>query len=449
MNNKRWTIKNTLFLFHVFLHMLIILSIIDFKAGDGFFRIVRKSYARWRKTGFFRCYMSLSSDYRSAGFMRAPVEQKANVEQKQILFIDESIPSPNVSGGGYAAIQELNIFKKMNFEVSFMTILSSVADGSGQDLLKSMGVDYIGSIDNQQFQRQVQMFGSQFCSIYITRFVVAEKILDDLRWWAPNTKIIFNLADLHYLREARLAINNREPLTSVKLIKARELDVISKSDITLSYSYFERSILEKNSVNKISIGICPWVEKIPKIMPPSFSCRDGIAFLGGFSHQPNVEAVEWFCENVMPLVYRDLPDCKFYIFGHGAKEHLKHIEAYKNVEVVGWVTSVAEVYDNCRVFVAPLRSGAGVKGKVIGALGHGVPSVLSPLAVEGIPAISDFHCCTVISPEDWLKAIYKLYTDAGYWTSVSNNARKLVLHNYSVENGLAEMKKNLQAIGLD
>jgi glycosyltransferase involved in cell wall biosynthesis len=111
----------------------------------------------------------------------------------------------------------------------------------------------------------------------------------------------------------------------------------------------------------------------------------------------------------------------------------------------GWVESVRDAYDHCRVFVAPLRSGAGIKGKVIGALGYGVPTVMSPLAAEGIGIHDGVDGFVADTPAEWVAAIAKIYKAPKVWNAVSSGARELAQQQFGFQHAVAEMREALQA----
>src|SRR3546814_5571457 len=114
----------------------------------------------------------------------------------------------------------------------------------------------------------------------------------------------------------------------------------------------------------------------------------------------------------MPLLSERLPDVKLRIYCSHPPALLDTLAAEtKNVVLEGWVPDVGTAYDNCRVFIAPLQSGAGIKGKVIGALAHGVPTVMSPIAAEGIPVAPGEEAMIAATPAEWVDAIATLRSE--------------------------------------
>ncbi|MEH6472470.1 MAG: glycosyltransferase, partial [Halopseudomonas sp.] len=362
-------------------------------------------------------------------------------QSKRVLFIDAVTPSPSSDAGGYAAFEEIKLFQCLGFDIDFLALHRSTDEADRRSALSDLGVRVL-DFDESPLDI-VRRSEGVFRYIFITRYHVADIFTDNIRWWSPQSSIILNLADLHFLRESRLAVDDSLLLTLALETKERELGVINRVDLTLSYSQVEIDLLKLEGVDPHKLGLCPWVITPAPAPPPRFTERIGIAFLGGFKHQPNAEAVEWFAKQVLPLLRQRLPGCTLYVYGSHAQQSLHAMQDIQGLVIKGWVEEIAEAYNQSRVFIAPLQSGAGVKGKVIGAFAHGVPCVLSPLAAEGIPVTDGKEVLLASTPEQWVKQIVTLYHNEARWQEVSESAKQLVSTEYSRTNGIARMKKNL------
>jgi glycosyltransferase involved in cell wall biosynthesis len=212
----------------------------------------------------------------------------------------------------------------------------------------------------------------------------------------------------------------------------------------LSYTDVEKAVILSHNLDSTRVAKCPWVTEVASDVP-GFEGRADIAYLGGFGHHPNVEAVEWFVAKVMPLMREALPGVKFRVYGSNIPKSLLALaEKDDNLVIEGWVPSVDAVYKTCRVFIAPLQSGAGIKGKVIGALASGVPCVLSSIAAEGIPMVDDVVACIADKPEEWVSDIARLYNDRKLWADMSKQARVFSQNLYSFNKGVVQMRDALQ-----
>ena len=177
----------------------------------------------------------------------------------------------------------------------------------------------------------------------------------------------------------------------------------------------------------------------------TFADRRDIAFLGGFGHPPNLDAVEFFITAVMPGLRKRLPGVRFRIYGAEVPELLRK-RATTDIVLDGYVADVAEVYDTCRVFVAPLRSGAGIKGKVIGALAAGLPTVLSPVAAEGTGVAHEREAVVAETVQEWVEGICALYSDEKRWVAMSESATAFARNHYSFAAGRKRMASALASV---
>jgi glycosyltransferase involved in cell wall biosynthesis len=157
--------------------------------------------------------------------------------------------------------------------------------------------------------------------------------------------------------------------------------------------------------------------------------------------------VKYFVENVMPLLRQRLPGIRFHVYGSDPPEELAAL-ASEDVIIEGYIENISDVYDRCRVFVAPLLAGAGLKGKVIESLAHGTPTVLSPLAAEGTGLRHGQETLIAESPREWAEMIAALYQDPALWQSISRRSQDFARITYSFERGRGLMAKALEAAGV-
>jgi len=365
------------------------------------------------------------------------------------LVIDAQTPTPDKDAGSYAAIQEIRMLQALGFKCSFFPQnLAWMANYT--DELRRMGVEALHAPYWTSMQQLLQERGSEFDLIYITRYHVAQDYLDFIRQYAPRAKIALMLADLHFLRELRAAIHKNDPALKAQALKVRdeELAVMRRVDLVLSYTDVEQAVIVSHNGDESRVDKCPWVaETVTDV--PGFAARKDVAFLGGFGHKPNAEAVEWFVRDVMPILRRRMPGVKLRVFGSNMPDDLAEtLAAEEDVVVEGWVEDVRAAYDTCRVFIAPLQSGAGIKGKVIAALAHGVPTVMSPVAAEGISVAHGTDAFIASSPEEWVDCIRKVYGSHEAWQRMSKAAHASAERQFGFRAGVAQMQKALQRVDL-
>jgi GT2 family glycosyltransferase len=367
--------------------------------------------------------------------------------QLRALVIDAETPQPDKNAGGYAAEQEMWLLQALGFKVTFVAA-DFAYFGNYTDALQRQGIECLYAPYHSSFDSVLASRGDEFDVVYITRYSIAERVIDQVRTMAPRARILFNNADLHFLREIRAALigHSAEAMQAALRTRDAELSVMRRADVTLSYTEVEAAVILSHNMDSTKVARCPWVLE-PRGQVPGFADRDGVAFLGGFRHPPNAKAVQFFVAEVMPLLRKRIPGVIFRIFGSHASDELRTLDG-PDIVVQGWVEDVNEAYDCCRVFVAPLLSGAGIKGKALGALASGVPSVLSPVAAEGIGARSGSEIAIAETAAEWVDAIVALYGDEARWQKMSAAAQVLARERYSFAEGTELMRKALCTAGI-
>src|SRR3954447_215478 len=183
------------------------------------------------------------------------------------------------------------------------------------------------------------------------------------------------------MRSAMLNKNSQD-LQRAHQTRDEELEIMGRVDLVLSYNETEHVVLQSHSIAEERISKCPWViETVGSIAP--FKNRKNLAFLGGYGHPPNVEAVEFFCKEVMPKLAQVDPKIEFHIYGSNVPDWMYDLET-DNVKIKGFVEDLGDIFQKYRLFVSPLLTGAGIKGKVLSCISYGCPSILSSISAEGI-----------------------------------------------------------------
>ncbi len=370
--------------------------------------------------------------------------QKDRNVQHRILLIDHVTPDPDADAGSYAAIQEMRLLQSLGFKVTFMPDNLAYM-GQLTRRLQRMGVEVLYPPFFFSVYEAIEQRAGEFDAFYITRYEIAEKYLPTIRR-CSKAKVIFNNADLHFLREMRTAAVSNKSMDSALKIRARELAVIVQVDAVLSYNDAERAVILSHTGLAKSVFRCPWVleEKQPG---KSFAERDGLAFLGGFGHPPNVEAMLFFAREVMPILAIEMPEVKLRIYGSRLPPEVKAL-ACENIEVLGFVEDLNELFQNCRLFVAPLLSGAGIKGKVLDSMAFGVPALLSDVAAEATGLSHKISTWIANTPEEWVAGVKACYHDELLWQKLSGNCRIVAQEQFSFKIGQQMFRQMLIKLGV-
>lgn len=238
---------------------------------------------------------------------------------------------------------------------------------------------------------------------------------------APQCLIGYDTVDLHFLRlqrQAELAATiGDEPgaraLTG-KAAASRELELglVRAADLTLVVSEHEQSLL-RSLAPEADVRVLSNVHHRAGAVPGPGG-RAGLLFVGSFDHLPNRDAAAWMAREVLPLVHRRRPD----VVGSNPSPDVLEL-ACETVTVHGWVADLVPLHQRCRLSVAPLRFGAGVKGKVGESMAAGLPTVGTPVAVEGMGLVDGRHVLVAADATGFAEQVLALLEDDALWCTLS------------------------------
>src|SRR5438552_2455750 len=350
---------------------------------------------------------------------------------KNILVIDHHVPMPDRDSGSLRMFQILELLQQLGHRVIFIPDnLANIPPYTGE--LQKRGIEVFYHPYIKKVRDYLISHGLDFDAVVLSRCDFARKHLADVRLYAPQSRIIFDTVDLHSVRESRGAelTDDLELRRKAQEKRRLEYDLIDQADETWVVSSVEHQILKEKWPAK-SIEIVSNIVDVPGSATP-FSLRRDFLFIGGFQHPPNTDAVLYFTEAIYPLVNEHLSDAKFYIIGEKPPPEVVAL-ATENIIVTGLQTDVRPFFDSIKLSVAPLRFGAGVKGKINQSMAYGVPVIATSLAVEGM-MLTDYEDILVAdAPEDFAHALVELYGSEELWNRLSENGIKQTMERYSVE----------------
>jgi GT2 family glycosyltransferase len=350
--------------------------------------------------------------------------------QKRILVIDHHLPMPEKDAGSLRMFHILIILRDLGHRVTFVP--DNLADIPPYgDELRKRGIEVVYYPYIKSVRQHLSERGVEYDVIILSRCDFARKHIADVRLHAPQSRVIFDTVDLHFLRTNREAEITNDPEVQQKAREKEQLeyDLIDQADETWVVSGVEQKLLRETRPDK-SIEIVPTIVDVPGSKTP-FSLRRDFLFIGGFQHTPNIDAVIFFLEKIHPLVKERLCDAKFYIIGDKTPPEVVAL-ATDNVIVAGLQADVRPFFESVKLSVAPLRYGAGIKGKINLSMGFGVPVVATSLAVEGIAATDREDILIADQPEDFARAMIELYESEELWNRLSKNGIKKTKARYSV-----------------
>jgi glycosyltransferase involved in cell wall biosynthesis len=371
---------------------------------------------------------------------RMPDHAADSLQGQLVLFIDAQPPSPVRSAGHHAAWQEMLLLRGLGMRVCVGTTGAQALEPGIQEEMASKGLEWLGW--HAAVNGFLQRHGRAIHTVYLNRFHVAEPLLPALRQAAPQARVLLNLADLHHLRierEARLT-GRTDLLLHAAAIQQRECAVMALVDAVLTYTEEEATLIHAQMKGQVRVERLPWVAE-PRATPvPGHAARSGLLFVGHFAHAPNVDGLLWFAREVMPLLRQQVPGIHLRVCGGDAPAAVAALHG-PDITIEGFVEDLGPVMDQCRLLVAPLRFGAGIKGKVAAALSAGLPVVASPVAAEGFVEAGEMGVAAIAqTPGQWCEVIAVVYADLTAWQQLSASAQGHAARRLGWEHGLATLR---------
>jgi GT2 family glycosyltransferase/glycosyltransferase involved in cell wall biosynthesis len=310
--------------------------------------------------------------------------------KKRLLFIDETVPTPDRDAGSNAAVDHMLAWQRLGFKVSFVGADNMAKISPYTDHLEGLGIEGYYAPFYWSVEEVFRRARTGFDVIYLHRFINMTKYLPMVRQRFPNALVIYSMADMHHLRLRREAEVKQDGAIRERAdaVMREELAMVAAADTVIVHSSVEAQLL-RESVPKANVHVVPWSEA-PRPVTLPFAERSGLGFIGGFNHPPNVDAAVWLVEAIMPLVWAEEPDITCVLIGADMPAAITALER-PNIRVLGHVPVLERVLGQLRLTVAPLRFGAGLKGKVLTSMAMGLPCVTTPCGVEGmgLPALFD------------------------------------------------------------
>lgn len=340
------------------------------------------------------------------------------------LLIDVSTPRPDRDSGSLRSVNLMRLLRAEGHAVDFLPD-DGVAAGHYAELLRGLGVTVHDARDRAPYPRWFERHLAGYDVLVLSRYHLAEFLLPLARRAAPDTRVVLDTVDLHHVRERREAeVRGDHRLQRLaRATRKRELAAIAAADIAWVVSAAERELLAREAPDARVALLPNIVETLAG--PGGFTAREGLLFVGGARHPPNVDAVAWLVAEIFPRVRTQLPDCTLHLVGDGLSQLSLLRAPGPGVVVHDHVPDLAPLLARCRVGLAPLRYGAGVKGKVNQYMAHGLAVVATTSAAEG--AFLE-HRRDVLLADDaagLADAVVEACTDAGLWQRLVDHG----LHN--------------------
>jgi glycosyltransferase involved in cell wall biosynthesis len=248
----------------------------------------------------------------------------------------------------------------------------------------------------------------------------------------PAARILYNVADLHFLRAQRQAkLENDAALReTAERLRRLEFAAMSLVDCVIVHSAAEAELLHRAAPG-IDVTVIPWTIAVRDIERNRAS-QGRIAFIGGYRHPPNADAAKFAAGSIMPLLRREAPGLELLLVGSHMPAEVSALAA-KDIVPLGYVPSLDTVFEQVRLTIAPLRFGAGLKGKVLESMAAGVPCVMTSIAAEGLDLPDDLQWLVADEAQELAERVAALCRDDARHRRIAQGCQAYVAANYSSE----------------
>lgn len=351
---------------------------------------------------------------------------------KKVLIIGFVWPEPKSSAAGNRMMQLIGLFRENGFEITFATTAQNLEFSED---LNAPGIA-TAAIELNASTFDDFIVGLQPDIVVFDRFMVEEQFGWRVSESCPKALKILNTEDLHSLRSARqIAIKENREFDAEDLfgldIAKREVASVLRCDLSLMVSEFEMELLQNQfKIDSSLLYYLPlFAEKLNVL--PNFDQRSDFIFIGNFLHEPNWDCVKYLSETIWPLIHVQLPNAKMLVYGAYPSQKVQQLHQPKtNFNIMGRAEDAFEVVKNAKIVLAPIRFGAGIKGKLLEAMQCGTPSGTSSVGAEAIPGNSSWNGFIEDDPQQFANAAVKLYNDKKLWEKGQQNGFEIVEKRY-------------------
>jgi GT2 family glycosyltransferase len=349
--------------------------------------------------------------------------------QRRALVADLYMLTPDKESGSLRMVNLCRILRELGFKITFAACNLEAPQPYLRNL-QQQGIEVLYRPYVRSIERYLKVHGDDYDLVLLSRADTGAQLMSAARRYCCNARIVFDTVDLHFLREQRLAtLAGKQAVEALaQWRKQQEIDLIAQADTTLVVSTVEQDLLARVAPDA-DVRVVSNIHNVYGSRR-AFSDRCDMLFIGAFAHPPNTDGVLWFCHDIFPLVLRHEPDMKLFVIGANPPRQVRAL-ASDNVRVLGHVRDVEPYFDSCRLSIAPLRYGAGVKGKINQSMAYGLPVVGTGAAVEGMYVVPGVSALVADRPRDFAREILRIYGDPDLWERLSRGGLAVMEAHFS------------------
>ncbi|CCI08470.1 glycosyltransferase [Microcystis aeruginosa] len=369
-----------------------------------------------------------------------------------ILVIDSYVPLYDRESGCVRLLNILKLLLNLGYSVIFFPD-NGYPEQPYTSVLQQLGIEVIyGTPQRYNLEEKLIKYLPLIDGVWLCRPELCDKYMDLIRL-KTKVPIIYDTIDLHFLRLKRqkdyLDPSYQNTSWSWETYQKLELNYANQAEATVVVTEDEKQVLSSLGVK--NVWVIPNIhEEIYLSEKVAFDQRSGLVFIGSYNHPPNIDAVKWLCLEIMPLVWASRPDITVNLLGSNLKDEVKEL-ASDQVVVTGYVPEVEPYFQKSRVFVAPLRFGAGMKGKIGQSLSLGLPTITTRIGAEGMGLIDHQDVLIADTAEEFAQAVIELYDNRELWQKLADNSLETIKRYQpaTVQTNLQALLSNLGIIAKD
>jgi O-antigen biosynthesis protein len=348
----------------------------------------------------------------------------------RILIIGKVWPEPSSTAAGRHSLDLIQSLRSAGWELHFAS--AAQLGPHSLDLEMQQVRSHRIELNHASFDTWLQALAPDV--VIFDRFMTEEQFGWRVEQYCPEALRVLDTSDLHCLREARqMQLKRGGDLNLFNDMALREIAAILRSDLTLMISEYEIDILQQSfGVPAGQIAYWPFGVDTPALDAPSFEARQHFIMIGSFQHAPNLDAARWCQQQIWPLIRQALPQVEMHCYGSYGERYAGELHAPKRgFHFKGRAPDALPCMRQYRVNLAPLRFGAGLKGKLFDGFESSTPSVTTPIGVEGIVTdAAAWGCLISDQAQDFAQTAILLYQDAAKWHSVQSHGRRLAMQRF-------------------
>lgn len=362
--------------------------------------------------------------------------------QRRMLLLDAITPRPDQDSGSVRMAAIMQLLVELGYLVSFAP-QNLAWDGDYSRWLQQQGIEVLHAPAVPDLESWLAEHGHELDLVLASRHYVLASMLKAIQRHCPQAQLIFDTVDLHFLREQREAelLDNPEIAAQAEQSREQELALARQADITLVVSPVEQKLLAR-LLPHTRVDILSNVHQVHGCNT-AFDQRQGLLFVGGFQHIPNVDAALWLVQDILPRIRQELPEVELHLIGSRMPPEIATLRA-PGLVVHGFVADLEPYLNGCRLSLAPLRYGAGVKGKVNQAMSYGLPVVATSCAAEGMFIASGHDALVADTAEDFAAAVVRAYRDPELWQQLSRGGLENVSRWFSMDAARDALRRILE-----